>query len=67
MILTIIGAGYVGLVTAAIFSDLGNKVFCVDVDEQKIEKLKLGKIPFFEPSLEQYVQKNLKTIRLTTI
>ncbi len=64
MILTIIGAGYVGLVTAAIFSDLGNKVFCVDVDEQKIEKLKLGKIPFFEPSLEQYVQKNLKTKKL---
>ena len=64
MILTIIGAGYVGLVTAAIFSDLGNKVFCVDVDEKKIEKLKLGKIPFFEPSLEQYVQKNLKTKKL---
>lgn len=64
MTLTIIGAGYVGLVTAAVFSELGNKVYCVDVLEEKIEGLKKGKIPFFEPSLADYIQRNVKEKRL---
>ena len=46
MTITIIGAGYVGLVTAAVFSNLGNKVFCVDIDKKRVENLKTGKIPF---------------------
>lgn len=59
MTLTVIGAGYVGLVTAAVFADLGNKVFCVDIDKEKIKNLRKGKIPFFEPSLADYIQRNL--------
>src|SRR4030042_4851378 len=64
MTLTIIGAGYVGLVTAAVFADLGNKVFCVDVLPQKIKMLKKGQVPFFEPSLSEYIQRNIAQKRL---
>src|SRR3989344_1898294 len=64
MTLTVIGAGYVGLVTAAIFSDLGNKVYCIDVDKKRVEDLKAGKIPFFEPSLSEYVKRNIQAKRL---
>lgn len=60
MTITVIGAGYVGLVTAAIFSDFGNKVYCVDIDKQKIAHLKKGQVPFFEPSLEDYIKRNLQ-------
>ncbi len=64
MTITVVGAGYVGLVTAAVFSELGNKVFCVDIDHDKVESLKKGKIPFFEPSLPEYIEKNLREKRL---
>src|SRR5579872_981503 len=64
MTLTIIGAGYVGLVTAAVFSELGNKVYCVDVLPEKIADLKNGKVPFFEPSLSEYIERNQKQKRL---
>lgn len=64
MTITIIGAGYVGLVTAAVFSDLGNKVYCVDISKERIEHLKSGKIPFFEPSLDEYILRNVKNKRL---
>ena len=64
MTITIIGAGYVGLVTAAVFADLGNKVYCVDVVKNKIDELKRGKIPFFEPLLADYIKKNLNEKRL---
>lgn len=64
MTITVIGAGYVGLVTAAVFANLGNKVYCVDVLKDKIDDLKKGKVPFFEPSLEEYVQRNIKEKRL---
>lgn len=64
MNLSVIGAGYVGLVTASIFSDLGNKVSVVDVDEQKIRSLQKGQIPFYEPSLEEFVKRNLSQKRL---
>lgn len=64
MTLTVIGAGYVGLVTAAVFSELGNKVFCVDISQTKINDLKRGKVPFFEPSLPEYIDRNLKAKRL---
>jgi len=47
MTITIIGAGYVGLAAAAVFADLGNKVYCVDIVKQKIDDLQKGKIPFF--------------------
>ncbi len=65
MKICIIGAGHVGLVSGACFADLGNEVVCVDVDEEKINKLRKGIIPFFEPELEELVKKNVKEGRLS--
>ncbi len=64
MNITVIGTGYVGLVTGACLADAGNSVFCLDVDERKIASLKQGKIPIFEPGLEPIVQRNAAAGRL---
>ena len=65
MQIVMIGAGYVGLVTGACFSEFGANVTCVDKDVNKISTLKQGKIPIFEPGLEALVQSNVQSNRLT--
>ena len=60
----VIGAGYVGLVAAACFAESGNKVICVDVDESKINRLKAGEIPIFEPGLDRLIESNAEGGRL---
>ena len=64
MKITIIGSGYVGLVSGACFADLGNDVVCVDVDEKKIAQLRAGSIPIYEPGLQQLVSHNVGAGRL---
>ena len=68
MKIAVVGTGYVGLVTGTCFSDMGNDVWCVDVDEEKIQRLKQGIIPIYEPGLENLVLNNYKIghLRFTT-
>jgi UDPglucose 6-dehydrogenase len=63
--LTIVGAGYVGLVTGTCFAELGNNVTCVDNDDVKIASLRSGEIPFYEPSLGEMVARNVQARRLS--
>lgn len=64
MKVTIFGSGYVGLVTGACLAEVGNEVLCVDIDERKIAMLKEGRIPIYEPGLDNLVQKNAQSGRL---
>ena len=65
MKLCMIGTGYVGLVSGVCFSDLGNDVICVDKDKNKINLLKKGKVPIYEPGLSELVLKNFKNKKLS--
>lgn len=64
MRVTVFGIGYVGLVQAAVLADVGHDVFCVDINAEKIEGLKAGNIPIFEPDLDGLVERNLREGRL---
>ena len=63
MKISIFGSGYVGLVQAAIFADVGHHVICVDVDANKIEQLRNCQVPFFEPRLDTLIQKWTPNLR----
>jgi len=63
-ILYIIGTGYVGLVSGTCFAETGNNVFCVDIDEKKVQKMQNGQIPIYEPGLEVLFERNIKQGRL---
>ncbi|MDP7042053.1 MAG: UDP-glucose 6-dehydrogenase, partial [Gammaproteobacteria bacterium] len=64
MNLTVHGTGYVGLVTGACIADTGNHVLCVDVDAEKVARLKKGEVPIYEPGLDEIVRRNLADGRL---
>jgi len=64
MRVSVFGSGYVGLVAAVCFADVGNDVICVDIDEEKIKSLKNGKIPIYEPGLEEYLKRNVNEDRI---
>lgn len=64
MNITIVGTGYVGLVTGTTLAELGNQVYCVDVDEAKVKKMQQGIVPIYEPGLEKVFLKNIKENRL---
>lgn len=68
MKISVIGTGYVGLVSGACFSQMGNSVICVDIDKKKVEELKSGKVPIYEPGLEEMVHESYKngSLRFTT-
>ena len=64
MNITIIGTGYVGLVTGACLADLGNNVFCIDIDQAKIDLLNRGGVPIYEPGLKEVIERNVEAGRL---
>ncbi len=65
MNIAVVGTGYVGLVAGTCFADTGNEVICVDIDQKKIDSLKKGAVPIYEPGLKDMVTRNVKEDRLS--
>ena len=65
MNIAVVGTGYVGLVTGTCLAETGNNVVCVDVDEEKVNKLRKGDVPIYEPHLDVFFERNLKQNRLS--
>lgn len=63
--ITVVGTGYVGLVTGTCFAETGNNVICVDIDKEKVEKMKAGEVPIYEPHLDVIFERNIKAGRLS--
>ena len=64
MNITVVGTGYVGLVTGTCLAEAGNDVLCIDIDKAKVEKMQRGEVPIYEPHLETYFERNIKSGRL---
>src|ERR671914_1526660 len=62
----VIGTGYVGLVTAAGFAELGNETWCIDIDAEKVDRLTRGEIPIYEPGLEELVARHRERLHFST-
>ena len=65
MRISIFGSGYVGLVQAAVFADVGHRVICMDIDAERVERLIRGEVPFFEPGLSEMVIQGVESGLLT--
>jgi UDPglucose 6-dehydrogenase len=65
MNIAVVGTGYVGLVTGTCFAETGNNVICVDIDKAKVEKMKNGEVPIYEPHLDVLFERNIKQNRLS--
>ncbi|MDF3028715.1 MAG: nucleotide sugar dehydrogenase [Fluviicola sp.] len=63
--IAVVGTGYVGLVTGTCFAETGNQVICVDIDNQKVERMRNGEVPIYEPHLDVLFERNIKANRLT--
>ena len=63
--IAVVGTGYVGLVTGTCFAETGNHVTCIDIDEAKVNQMKGGKVPIYEPNLETYFERNIAAGRLS--
>ena len=64
MKISVIGTGYVGLVTGTCLAETGNEVICVDIDEVKVEKMRSGLVPIYEPHLDVLFERNIRSNRL---
>ena len=64
MKIAVVGTGYVGLVSGTCFAEMGNNVTCVDINEKKVEQLRNGKVPIYEPQLEMLFERNIRQDRL---